>query len=202
MWPPAAEGPLRPAACRCKKVKRCPGGPGGAGSAQRLISDHHTSDLSLSGVSSTHAPAESETPLEDASRRRLYGFCGTDRPVIVFGISRSPLPQSLVCAPVLQPWRWRSRGVPPQHHTAHRGAALSTQGDGRWSGLHALKEFQIPPPQFRGSCQCVGSLVSYKSLSLKEFYMFLLGIPTFLNKAKMFMAGIKSLVHVFDNFPL
>ena len=25
---------------------------------------------------------------------------------------------------------------------------------------------QIPPPQFRGSCQCVGSLFSYKSLSL------------------------------------
>ena len=120
------------------------------------------------GVSSTHTRARRE---RDASRRRLYGFCGTDRPVIVFGISRSPLPQSLVCAPVLQPWRWRSRGVPPQHHTAHRGAALSTQGDGRWSGLHALKEFQIPPPQFRGSCQCVGSLVSYKSLSLKEFYM-------------------------------
>ena len=24
---------------------------------------------------------------------------------------------------------------------------------------------QIPPPQFRGSCQCVGSLVSYNSLS-------------------------------------
>ena len=24
---------------------------------------------------------------------------------------------------------------------------------------------QIPPPQYRGSCQCVGSLVSYKSLS-------------------------------------
>jgi len=25
---------------------------------------------------------------------------------------------------------------------------------------------QIPPPQFRGSCQCVGSLVSYKVLSV------------------------------------
>ena len=25
---------------------------------------------------------------------------------------------------------------------------------------------QIPPPQFRGSCQCVGSLFSYKSLSV------------------------------------
>ena len=24
---------------------------------------------------------------------------------------------------------------------------------------------QIPPPQFRGSCQCVGGLVSFKSLS-------------------------------------
>ena len=27
---------------------------------------------------------------------------------------------------------------------------------------------QIPPPQFRGSCQCVGSLVSYKVLSLSR----------------------------------
>ena len=79
----------------------------------------------------------------------------------------------------------------PSHFPMSHAAILSRR--------HPL---QIPPPQFRGSCQCVGSLVSYKCLSLKEFYMFLLGIPTFLNKAKMFMAGIKSLIHVFDNFPL
>ena len=172
MWPPAAEGPLRPAACRCKKVNRCPGGPRERGRLKdsSVIITHQTC-RAVPQRSLLHTRARRE---RDASRRRLYGCCGSDRPVIVFGISRSPLPQSLVCAPVLQPWRWRSRGVPPQHHTAHRGAALSTQGDGRWSGLHALKEFQIPPPQFRGSCQCVGSLVSYKSLSLKEFYMFLL----------------------------
>ena len=126
MWPPAAEGPLRPAACRCKKVNRCPGGPGGAGSAQRLISDHHTSDLSLSGVSSTHTRARRE---RDASRRRLYGCCGSDRPVIVFGISRSPLPQSLVCAPVLQPWRWRSRGAPTT--APHSSQRCSSQHSGR-----------------------------------------------------------------------
>ena len=28
-----------------------------------------------------------------------------------------------------------------------------------------VRPVQIPPPQFRGSCQCVGSLVSYNSLS-------------------------------------
>jgi len=45
----------------------------------------------------------------------------------------------------------------------------------RWhvpcSMLHAAllsrrHPLQIPPPQFRGSCQCVGSLVSYKVLSV------------------------------------
>jgi hypothetical protein len=30
---------------------------------------------------------------------------------------------------------------------------------------------QIPPPQFRGSCQCVGSLVSYKVLSIPHVHV-------------------------------
>ena len=35
------------------------------------------------------------------------------------------------------------------------------------AAIHSRRHpLQIPPPQFRGACQCVGSLVSYKSLSL------------------------------------
>ena len=43
----------------------------------------------------------------------------------------------------------------PSHFPMSHAAILSRR--------HPL---QIPPPQFRGSCQCVGSLFSYKSLSL------------------------------------
>ena len=35
---------------------------------------------------------------------------------------------------------------------------------------------QIPPPQFRGSCQCVGSLVSYNSLSVSSELYFRLSV--------------------------
>ena len=42
----------------------------------------------------------------------------------------------------------------PSHFPMSHAAILSRR--------HPL---QIPPPQFRGSCQCVGSLFSYKSLS-------------------------------------
>ena len=67
MWPPAAEGPLRPAACRCKKVNRCPGGPRERGRLKdsSVIITHQTCPSAESPPA--HAPAESETPLEDAS---------------------------------------------------------------------------------------------------------------------------------------
>ena len=53
---------------------------------------------------------------------------------------------------------------PASHHAAHAVPAFSHMSH---AAIHSRRHpLQIPPPQFRGSCQCVGSLVSYKSLSL------------------------------------
>ena len=54
--------------------------------------------------------------------------------------------------------------VPPCHHAVPFSHVACRHSQGAiLSRRHPL---QIPPPQFRGSCQCVGSLVSYKSLSI------------------------------------
>ena len=56
-------------------------------------------------------------------------------------------------------------GYPPRHVPLRPYAAIWRVPCGLLAYILLPHPLQIPPPQFRGSCQCVGSLVSYNSLS-------------------------------------
>jgi hypothetical protein len=61
---------------------------------------------------------------------------------------------------------YRRTALPLAHTSlgvARPCACVSRQGP--LEGSSRRHPLQIPPPQFRGSCQCVGGLVSFKSLS-------------------------------------